>query len=65
MALVEISEALTKYLEPVKQKAEDRFDDISAIVKKTASHLVDWDAETEASVKVLHKRRGVQVKSSA
>ena len=61
MALIEIEAELKKHLEPSKQKAEERIDGLSAIVRETTQTLSDWDSETEKSVSVLHKARDEQV----
>ena len=64
MALIEIEAELKKHLEPSKQKAEERIDGLSAIVRETTQTLNDWDSETEKSVSVLHKARDEQVSLS-
>ena len=64
MALIELEQEFTKYLEPLKQTVEDRFDEFSAPVKETTLSLSKWDAETEESVVALHKARDEQVRSS-
>ena len=61
MALIELEKEFTQYLEPLKQRVEDRFDELSAIVKQTTLSLSQWDTETEQSVSTLHKARDEQV----
>ena len=54
MALIELEKEFTQYLEPLKQRVEDRFDELSSIVKQTTLSLSEWDTETEQSVSTLH-----------
>ena len=61
MALIELEKEFTQYLEPLKQRVEDRFDELSAIVKQTTLSLSQWDTETEQSVSTLHNARDEQV----
>ena len=61
MSLIELEKEFTQYLEPLKQRVEDRFDELSAIVKQTTLSLSQWDTETEQSVSTLHKARDEQV----
>ena len=61
MALIELEKEVTQYLEPLKQRVEDRFDELSAIVKQTTLSLSQWDTETEQSVSTLHQARDEQV----
>ena len=61
MALIEIEEELKKYLEPAKQKAEQRIDELSTIVRETTQTLREWDSHTEQSVSELHRARDEQV----
>ena len=62
MALIELEKEFTQYLEPLKQKVEDRFDELSSIVKRTTLSLSQWDTETELSVSTLHVARDEQVR---
>ena len=61
MALIEIVSELKGYLEPSKQKAEERIDELSAIVRETTQTLSEWDSHTEQSVSELHRARDEQV----
>ena len=61
MALIELEKQFILYLEPLKQRVEDRFDELSAIVKQTTLSLSHWDTETEQSVSSLHQARDEQV----
>ena len=61
MALIEIEAELKKHLEPSKQKAEERIDGSSAIVRETTQTLSDWDSTTEKYVSELHRARDEQV----
>ena len=61
MALIEIESELKKHLEPSKQKAEERIDELSAIVRETTQTLSEWDSHTEQSVSELHRARDEQV----
>lgn len=62
MALIEISAEFTQYLEPTKQSAEDRIDQLSGIIRETTLRLNQWDFETEESVRVLNQTRDEQVR---
>ena len=61
MALIEMEPELKKYLELTKQKAEERIDELSNIVKETTQTLNEWDSGTENSVSELHRVRDEQV----
>ena len=61
MALIEMEAELKKYLEPTKQKAEERIDELSAIVRETTQTLNEWDSGTEKSVSERHRVRDEQV----
>lgn len=61
MALIEIATELTQYLEPTKQRAEERIDKLSGIIKETTVKLNQWDSETEGSVEGLNQTRDEQV----
>ena len=61
MALIEIEEELKKHLEPAKQKAEQRIDELSTIVRETTQTLHEWDSKTEKSISELQKARDEQV----
>ena len=61
MALIEIESELKKHLEPSKQRAEERIDGLSAIVRETTQTLNNWDSETENAVRELHNARDEQV----
>ena len=63
MALIEIESELKGYLEPSKQEAEERIDELSAIVRETTQTLSEWDSHTEQSVSELHRARDEQVSS--
>ena len=61
LALIDMQAELKKYLESTKQKAEERIDDLSAIVREATQTLNEWDSETEKSVSELHRVRDEQV----
>ena len=61
MALIEMETELKKYLEPTKQRAEERIDELSAIVRETTQTLNEWDSDTEKSISELHRGRDEQV----
>ena len=60
-ALIEMEAELKKYLEPTKQKAEERIDELTALVRETTQTLNEWDSETENSISELHRARDEQV----
>ena len=61
MALIEMEAELKKYLEPTQQRAEDRIDELSAIVRVATQTLKEWDSDTEISITQLHTARDEQV----
>lgn len=61
MALIDLEKEFTGYFEPIKQKIEDRFDELATLVKDVTSKLNEWDAETERTVTELHDARNSQV----
>ena len=61
MALIEMEAELKKYLEPTKQQAEERIDELSAIVREATQTLSEWDSDTEKSITQLHRARDEQV----
>ena len=65
MALIEIETELKKHLQPSKQKAEERIDELSAIVRETTQTLSEWDSHTEQSVSELHTARDEQVSNAS
>ena len=61
IALIEMEAELKNYLELTKQKAEERIDELSAIVRETTQTLNEWDSDTEESISELHRARDEQV----
>ena len=62
MISVEHLADLTKYkLEPYKNQAEERFEQLSALVKETTIQISQWDVNTEANVRIIHRTRNEQV----
>ena len=61
MALIEIESELKGHLEPSKQNAEERIDELSVIVRETTQTLSEWGSHTEQSVSELHRARDEQV----
>ena len=62
MALIfQLEKELITSLEPLKEKVEDRVDELSALVEETAECLNLWDPDTEQSVADLREVRDQQV----
>ena len=62
MALIfQLEKELITSLEPLKEKVEDRVDELSALVEETAECLNLWDTDTEQSVADLREVRDQQV----
>ena len=61
MALFQLEKELITSLEPLKEKVEDRVDELSALVEETAECLNLWDTDTEQSVADLREVRDQQV----
>ena len=65
MISVEHLADLTKSkLEPYKNQAEGRFEQLSALVKETTIQISQWDVDTEANVRIIHRTRNEQVQYS-
>ena len=61
MSLEELSELVKDSVEPLKEKAEQRLDELSVLLKETTSTLNSWDAETDETVISIHKTRDEHV----
>ena len=61
MSLKKLSEDLKGSVEPLKIKVEDKFDEISVVIKETTITLSEWDIETEEGVRHIGRTRDEQV----
>ena len=61
MSLEELSELVKDSVEPLKEQAEQRLDELSVLLKQTTSTLNCWDAETDETVILIHKTRDEHV----
>ena len=59
-SLKQIATQVKQSTEPLTQKAEDRFDDVSALIKEVTILLSEWDIGTEEGVRLLHRTRDEQ-----
>ena len=65
MISVEHLADLTKSkLEPYKEQAEERFEQLSALIKEATIQISLWDVDTEANVRIIHRTRDEQVQYS-
>ena len=62
MSLEELSELVKDSVEPLKEKAEQRLDELSVLLKETTSILNSWDVETDQTVTLIHKTRDEHVR---
>ena len=62
MISVEHLADLTKSkLELYKEQAEERFEVLSALIKETTIQIGQWDVDTEANIRIIHRTRDEQV----
>ena len=61
MSLDELSELVKDSVEPLKQKAEQRLDELSVLMKETTQTLNHWDTETDETVTLIHNTRDEHV----
>ena len=61
MAVEDLADLAKSKLEPLKKQAEEKFEDLSALVKETTIQISQWDLDTEANVRIIHKARDQQV----
>lgn len=60
-SLKDVAAKVKQATEPLKQKVEDRFDEVSALIKEITIVLSEWDIGTEEGVRFLHHTRDEQV----
>ena len=63
MSLEELSELVKDSVEPLKQKAEQRLDELSVLMRETTQTLNHWDTETNETVKLIHNTRDEHVRA--
>ena len=61
MAVEDLAYLAKSKLEPFKIQAEEKFEELSALVKETTIQISQWDVDTEASVRIIHQARDKQV----
>ena len=61
IAIEDLADLAKSKLEPFTKLAEDRFEELSAIVKETTIQISQWDVDTEANVRLIHRARDKQV----
>ena len=61
VSLKKLSDDIKGSVEPLKIKVEDRFDDISVVIKETTIALSEWDIETEEGVRLIRRTKDEQV----
>ena len=61
MSLEELSELVKDSVEPLKQKAEQRLDELSVLMKETTQTLNQWDTETDETITLIHNTRDEHV----
>ena len=61
MSLDELSELVKDSVVPLKQKAEQRLDELSVLMKETTQTLNHWDTETDETVAFIHNTRDEHV----
>ena len=57
IALEHLVDLTKSKLEPYKNQAEERFEQLSALVKETTIQISQWDVDTEANVRIIHRTR--------
>ena len=61
LSLDELSAELKSSLEPLKVKAEERFENLGALEKELAIIQSQWDVDTDANIRFLNKKKADQV----
>ena len=61
MAVEDLADLAKSKLEPFKTQAEEKFEELSALVKETTIQISQWDVDTEANVRIIHQARDKQV----
>ena len=64
IAVEDLADLAKSKLEPFKQEAEDKFEELSSLVKETTIQISQWDVDTEANVRIIHQARDQQVSST-
>ena len=62
MAVEDLADLAKSKLEPYKKQAEEKFEELCAVVKATTIQISQWDVDTEANVKIIQQARDMQVK---
>lgn len=57
MSLDELSDLVKDSVEPLKERAEERLDELAVLMKTTTQTLGHWDIETDETVTLIHNTR--------
>ena len=61
MAVEDLADLAKSKQEPFKIQAEEKFEELSALVKETTIQISQWDVDTEANVRIIYQARDKQV----
>ena len=61
--LMSLDELVKDSVEPLKQKAEQRLDELSVLMKETTQTINHWDTETDETVTLIHNTRDQHVRA--
>ena len=61
LSLDELRAELKSSLEPLKVKAEERFENLGALEKELAIIQSQWDVDTDANIRLLNEKKADQV----
>ena len=59
----EVSDKVKAAVEPLKAQAEEKFDEIAALVKEVTISISHWDIDTEHGVRLIESTRDEQVRN--
>ena len=59
----EVSDKVKAAVEPLKAKAEEKFDEIAALVKEVTISISHWDIDTDCGVCIIQSARDEQVRN--
>ena len=57
----EVSDKVKAAVEPLKAQAEEKFDEIAALVKEVTISISHWDIDTDCGVRLIQSTRDEQV----
>ena len=59
----EVSDKVKAAVEPLKAQAEEKFDEIAALVKEVTISISHWDIDTDCGVRIIQSTRNEQVRN--